>query len=313
MKTNKLLQKYAIYLVLVAMAAFFTLASPVFLSKENIFNILRQVTVVGIAAVGMTMVMLTGGIDLSVGSIIGVSGIVAAKAMVSGLNPFLAIALALASGMAMGYVNAFIINRFRIPPLIVTLGMMTSLRGLAYFITGGLPVYGFPEGFTVWGQGYLWMIPVPVIILAVIFVIGLIVLNRLTIGRYIYGIGGNEEASRLCGINIRRIKSFVYTFSGALCGIAGIILLSRTNSGQPKAGTAYEMDIITAVVLGGVSISGGEGKLIGVLAGVLIMGVLANGMIITNVGDYVQRMIQGLVLIIAVAFDSYSHYKNAKS
>jgi len=313
MNTNQFFQKYMIYFVLVMLVVYFGFASPVFLSEQNLFNILRQVTVFGIAAVGMTMVMLTGGIDLSVGSIIGVTGIVVAKAMVAGVDPLAAIGLALIAGMSMGLFNAFIINQFRVPPLIATLGMMISLRGLAYSITNGLPVYGFPESFTVWGQGYVWIIPVPVLILAVVFVIGWVVLNRLTIGRYIYGIGGNEEASRLCGINVRRIKYFVYGFSGALCGVAGTILLSRTNSGQPKAGTSYEMDIITAVVLGGVSIAGGQGKLAGVLAGVLIMGVLANGMIITNVGDYVQRMIQGMVLVVAVAIDSYSHYKKTKS
>ncbi len=306
---NAKLQKYIIYIVLSVLVVFFSLASPVFLTQENLFNILRQVTVVGIAAVGMTMVMLTGGIDLSVGSIIGVTGIVAAEAMLGGCHPVVAIVLAMLAGISMGLFNAFVINQFKVPPLIATLGMMISLRGLAYFLTNGLPVFGFPDSFTVLGQGYFWLIPVPVIILTLAFVVGVIVLNRLTIGRYIYGVGGNEEASRLCGVNVKQIKYFVYGFSGALCAVAGMILLSRTNSGQPKAGTSYEMDIITAVVLGGVSISGGEGKLTGVLAGVLIMGVLANGMIITNVGDYTQRMIQGLVLVVAVAFDSYSQSK----
>ena len=311
MKIRRILSRYGIYIVLFVMIAFFTYESPAFMTRENIFNIFRQVSVVGIAAVGMTFVMLTGGIDLSVGSIIGVTGIITASLMVMGLHPVFAVIIALVAGIFMGLFNAFIINEFHVPPLIVTLGMMTTLRGVAYFVTNGLPVFGFTESFTILGQGYIWIIPIPVIIMALAFFVGYLILNKFTIGRYIYGIGGNEEASRLSGINIKKMKYFVYSVSGLLCGIAGVVLLSRTNSGQPKAGTSYEMDIITAVVLGGVSITGGEGKITGVMAGVLIMGVLSNGMIITNVGDYAQRIVQGLVLIIAVAFECYNKNRRA--
>jgi ribose/xylose/arabinose/galactoside ABC-type transport system permease subunit len=313
MSTRELFSRFGIYVVLVVMAVFFSLASPVFLTADNVFNILRQVAVVGTAAVGMTFVMLTGGIDLSVGSIIGVAGIVAAQLMVWGVPPSFAAILALLAGLVMGLANAFIINRFHVPPLIVTLGMMTSLRGLAYLFTKGLPIFGFPESFTFLGQGYLWVVPVPVIVMVLAFLAGWLVLERFTIGRHIYGVGGNEEASRLSGVNVERVKYFVYAVSGLLCGLAGVVLLSRTNSGQPKAGTAYEMDIITAVVLGGVSIAGGEGRITGVIAGVLIMGILLNGMIITNVGDYVQRVVQGLVLIVAVAFDVYNQNRKAST
>lgn len=313
MKIKQIFSRYGIYIVLIVMAAFFSAASQAFLTSENIFNILRQVAVVGTAAVGMTFVMLTGGIDLSVGSIIGVSGILTAELMVKGVHPVLAVFIALISGVIMGLMNAFIINEFKVPPLIVTLGMMTTLRGVAYLVTGGLPVFGFTESFTLLGQGYIWIIPIPVLIMALAFLAGYIVLNKFTIGRYIYGIGGNEEASRLSGVNVKKIKYFVYAVSGFLCGLAGVVLLSRTNSGQPKAGTSYEMDIITGVVLGGVSITGGEGKITGVIAGVLIMGILSNGMIITNVGDYVQRIVQGMVLIVAVAFDCYNQNRKASS
>ena len=312
MNIRNIFSKYGIYIVLVAMIIFFSFASSAFFTSDNIFNILRQVAVVGIAAVGMTFVMLTGGIDLSVGSIIGVSGIVTAQLMVLGVHPVIAIIVALISGIIMGLINAFIINELKVPPLIVTLGMMTSLRGIAYLVTKGLPIFGFSESFTLIGQGYLWIIPVPVIIMALAFIAGYMVLNKFTIGRYIYGVGGNEEASRLSGVNVKKIKYFVYAVSGFLCGLAGVVLLARTNSGQPKAGSSYEMDIITAVVLGGVSISGGEGKITRVIAGVMIMGILSNGMIITNVGDYVQRVVQGLVLIAAVAFDCYNKSRNAK-
>lgn len=313
MKIRDILSKYGIYLVLVALIIFFSFASKAFLTPSNIFNILRQVAVVGTAAVGMTFVMLTGGIDLSVGSIIGVTGIFTAMLMVWGVPPLFAVILALILGVIIGLLNAAIINELKVPPLIVTLGMMTALRGLAYLITGGMPVFGFPESFTMLGQGYIYVIPVPVIVMALAFIAGYIVLEKFTLGRYIYGVGGNEEASRLSGINVKKIKYLVYSVSGFVCGLAGVVLLSRTNSGQPKAGSSYEMDIITAVVLGGVSITGGQGKIIGVVAGVLIMGILSNGMIITNVGDYVQRIVQGLVLVAAVAFDCYNQRRKAST
>lgn len=308
---SNILLKYGIYMVLIILVILFASLKPnAFLSGENLFNILRQVSVVGIAAVGMSFVMLTGGIDLSVGATIGMVGVVTAWLIspTKGVGLGLAVGITggLLTGILLGLINGFIINRLKIPPLIATLGMLTSVRGVAYLVTNGKPIFGFPKGFDLLGQGYIWLIPIPVILMAVMFAVGYIILNKLTIGRYIYGIGGNEEASRLSGINVRRIKYFAYAFCGLCSAIAGIVLLSRTNSGTPKAGTSYEMDIITAVVLGGVSITGGDGKLSGVVAGVLIMGVLANGMIILGLSDYVQRVIQGLVLIAAVAFDIYA-------
>ena len=306
MKIKNIITKYAIYLVLVVLVAFFSIVSPVFLTKDNLFNILRQVAVVGIAAVGMTFVIITSGIDLSVGSIIGISGLLTAMMMVGGVHPVFAVIISLVAGLVIGLINGFIINQFSIPPLIATLGTLSIWRGVTYLLTGGLPVYGFTKGFAFIGQGYIWIFPVPVIIMILIFVGGYLILNKFTIGRYIYSIGGNEEAARLSGINVKNIRYFVYAASGLLCSLAGVVLLSRTNSGQPKAGTGYELDIITGVVLGGVSITGGEGKFIGVVAGILIMGILSNGMIITNVGDYVQRIVQGVVLIVAVGFDAYN-------
>jgi ribose/xylose/arabinose/galactoside ABC-type transport system permease subunit len=308
-----LLITYGIYLVLIALLILFAVLKPrAFLSPGNIFNILRQVAVVGIAAAGMTCVLLTGGIDLSVGSTIGMVGIITALFISPGKGWGLGIPLGLLAGLAcgllLGFANGFIVNKLKLVPMIGTLGAMTSVRGAAYLITGGKPVFGFPKGFEIIGQGYIWIVPIPVIIMALMFIITYILLNKMRIGRYIYGVGGNEEASRLSGVDVKKIKYFVYAYSGICCAIAGIVLLSRTNSGTPKAGTSYEMDIITAVVLGGVSISGGDGKITGVIAGVLIMGVLANGMIILGLSDYVQRVVQGLVLIAAVAFDQYAKH-----
>jgi len=229
----------------------------------------------------------------------------AAQLMLSGIHPALASVLTLAACSVLGAMNGFFINTAKIPPLITTLGTMTAIRGAAFLLTGGLPVFGFSTSFKVIGQGYLWMIPIPVVIMALVFAAGYIFLSKTRYGRYIYGVGGNEEASRLSGVSVTKIKYLVYTACGFLSGLAGLVLLSRVNSGQPKAGTSYEMDIITAVVLGGVSIFGGEGKLSFVVIGVLIMGVLSNGMILLNINEYVQWVVKGLVLLLAVGFDRF--------
>jgi len=307
------LTNYGIIIVLIVLFAFFSILSSSFLTPKNIFNILRQVSIVGITAVGMTFVLLTGGIDLSVGSIIGVAGVGAAELMLLKVPPLPACIIMLVICTLIGALNGFFINEFKIPPLIATLGTMTSLRGLAYIITGGLPVFGFDSSFSKFGQGYIGIIPIPVIVMAIVFVLGIIFLSKTRYGRYIYGVGGNEEASRLSGINIKGVKYLVYSVTGFLSGLAGIVLLSRINSGQPKAGQGYEMDVITGVVLGGVSISGGEGRLGFVIIGVLIMGILTNGMIMMNVNDYVQQLIKGLVLIAAVGFDRLVQSQKANS
>ena len=321
MKTKsfrELLITYGIYFVLIAIIVLFAVLKPrSFLSPENIFNILRQIAVVGIAAAGMTCVLISGGIDLSVGSTIGMVGVITALFISPGkgwgLSMPLGFLAGIVCGLLIGLFNGFIVNKLKLIPMIGTLGVMTSVRGAAFLITEGKPIFGFPKGFEIIGQGYAWIIPIPVIIMVVMFIITYILLNKLRMGRYIYGVGGNEEASRLSGIDVKKVKYFVYTYSGFCCAIAGIVLLSRTNSGTPRAGTSYEMEIITAVVLGGVSIKGGEGKITGVIAGVLIIGILANGMIILGLSEYVQRVIQGLVLIAAVAFDMYAKQIKSKA
>ena len=299
------LAQYAIVLVLIALVVFFSLRAPQFLKSTNIFNILRQVAINGIITVGMTMVLLTGGIDLSVGSIVGLSCALTANLLLSNVPPVFAVLITLAVGVLVGLINGFFINAFNIPPLITTLAMQTAIRGVAYIITGGLPVFGFDQAITVIGKGYLGPIPIPVIIMAIVFVIGIIFLEKTRYGRYIYGVGGNEEASRLSGVNVKNIKYMVYAICGMLAALAGIVLLARVNSGQPKAGEKYEMDAITSAVLGGVSIAGGEGKLGFVVIGVLLMGVLSNGMIQLNVQEYVQWVVQGGTLVLAVGFDRF--------
>lgn len=304
---------YMILIVLVALVVFFAIFVEAFRSPVNLINILRQVSIVGIAAVGGTLVMLTGGIDLSAGAVIGISGMILArllKAYPDQTIPVVALVLVICA--IIGLLNAFFINQLKIPPLIVTLGAMTALRGGVYLTADrGLPVFGFQ--FRELGQGVVWGIPVPVILMAVVFVVGGIFLRTTRYGRYIYGVGGNEEASRLSGINVKGIRYMVYSLAGFLSGLAGLVLVSRIHSAQPRAGTGYEMDIITAVVLGGVSITGGEGRLGFVVMGVLIMGVLTNGLILINVNEYWQQVIKGLVLIAAVGFDRYIQFRRAQA
>lgn len=308
---KKLLGNYGIIVVLILLIAVFAIASDRFLLPNNIFNILRQVSIVGIMSVGMTFVMLTGGIDLSVGSVVGASAVGAALLMTKCEgqffgNPVVACIIMMIFGTLLGLANGFFIAQLKVPPFIATLGMMTSVRGIAYVITGGLPVFGFNRDFTVLGQGYvLNVIPIPVIIMFVVFVCGIIFLSKTRIGRHIYGVGGNEEAARLSGVNIKGIKYLVYGVSGFMSSMAGLVLLARVNSGQPNAGESYEMDVVTGVVLGGVSMSGGQGRLGLVIVGTLIMGILTNGMTMLTINEYVQRIIKGLVLIGAVALDSF--------
>ncbi|MBP1993868.1 ABC transporter permease [Paenibacillus eucommiae] len=312
MAIRSALIKYGIYFVLLFLILFFSVASDAFLSVNNLLNILRQVSIIGIVAVGMTYVILTAGIDLSIGSIIGVSAVLAAKLMLFGMNPFLACIITLIVGIIIGLMNTYFIHEIQIPPLIVTLATLTALRGIAYIITGGLPVYGLPEGYSIVGQGYFLGIPVPVIVMIVCFVAGYIVLEKTRFGRYVYGVGSNEEASRLSGVNVRKVKYIAYCLSGFLSALAGLVLLSRVNSGQPTAGTGYELDVIIGVVLGGVSMNGGEGRISGVITGILIMGVLTNGMILLNISEYYQLVVKGGVLLLAVSLDYMTKKRRVK-
>jgi len=309
-KNSKTIQNYlldyGIVVVLIALIVLFSSLSDRFLSASTLFTIMRQVSITGIISVGMTFVMLTGGIDLSVGAVAGLTSVVAAVLMVAGVPVLLACVICLLLAIGFGYINGFAVNVFNIPPLIGTLGTMTSLRGVAYLISNGVPVYGFPDSVKSFAQGSLWGVPYPVILMMAIFVLGSFILSRTRLGRYIYGVGGNEEASHLSGVSVTRIKYIVYCISGFLAGLAGLVLLSRTNSGQPSAGAGYEMDAITAVVLGGVLITGGKGNIWLVIVGVLIMGTLSTGMVMNNINDYVQQVIKGLVLIGGVAFAQFS-------
>lgn len=304
------LSQYWIFIALLVLIIAFSLLSDSFLTQINILNILRQVSIIGICAVGMTMIILTGGIDLSVGSMIGVAGMACALMLQADVHPILAVGGTLIMGLGFGAFTGVLINKIHIPPLIATLGLMTGLRGVAYILNGGLPIYGIPESVKFIGQGWVFGIPFPVILMVLVFILGYILLNKTAFGRHLYGTGGNEEASRLSGVNVEKLKSKVYLLGFFLSTFAGIVLMARVNSGQPRGGTGYELDIITAVVLGGVSIMGGSGRLTGVIAGVMIMGVLSNGMILLNIDEYVQWVVKGAVLLTAVGLDQLTSHKS---
>ncbi|MDG3087594.1 ABC transporter permease [Vibrio hannami] len=306
-----LLSQYWIFIALLVLIFAFSMLSESFLTQVNILNILRQVSIIGICAVGMTMIILTGGIDLSVGSMIGVAGMACALMLKAGFPPALAVGLTLTLGLCFGYFTGMLINKIHIPPLIATLGLMTGLRGVAYILNDGLPIYGLPDSIKFIGQGWVFGIPFPVILMIAVFIFGYILLNKTAFGRHLYGTGGNEEASRLSGVNVENLKTKVYLLGFFLSTFAGIVLMARVNSGQPRGGTGYEMDIITAVVLGGVSIMGGSGRLTGVIAGVMIMGVLSNGMILLNIDEYVQWVVKGAVLLTAVGLDQLTSKKSS--
>lgn len=297
---------YGILIFLIVLFIILSLSSPYFLTVGNLTKVLRQVAVVGIVTVSMTMVILTGGIDLSVGSMLALTAVVLAKLMVAGVSVPLAILITLVAGMILGLFNGFLINQMKISPLISTLGTMTIYSGITYIITGGKGVFGFPERFSFIGQGYIFKVPVPIIILILVYIFGFFILNNTRFGRYLYGIGANERASVLSGVNVKRIKYSAYMISGILSSLAAVVMLSRVNSALPSLGDGLEFDVVTAVVLGGISVNGGEGKLQGVVIGLLIIAILSNGMILLGVGTYFQNVVKGLVLLIAVGIDNIS-------
>ena len=297
---------YGIVVFLISLIVIFSVSNKYFFTFTNITNVLRQISIVGISTVAMTMVVLTGGIDLSVGSMLALSSIMLAKMLTNGINMYLAIPITLVLGIVMGLFNGFLINKVKISPLITTLGTMTIYRGITYIVTSGLPVYGFPKEFSFIGQGYIANIPVPIFILVGVYIIGFIILYMTKFGVHVYGIGGSEKASLLSGIKVNLVKYKVYALSGFLAALAGVVSLSRINSGVPNTGTGFELDVVTAVVLGGVSVNGGVGKLSGVIIGCLIIGILSNGMILLNIGEYYQMVVKGLVLLIAVGVDNYT-------
>ena len=310
---NAFLRKYGIVLILLGMLIAMTFLSPAFLTARNLLNIVRQISVMGLIAIGVTMVIITGGIDLSSGSVLALAAVVAtslaqrldwAEIKFPGLDvPVLVpIVAALVIGALCGLVNGSLIARFKIPPFIATLGMMTVARGFA-LIYSERPVSGLKESYTYIGQGEPFGIPVPIIILALVALAAHVLLNNTRFGRHIYALGGNEQAARISGINISRVKIGVYTIAGLLAGLSGLVLSSRIGSGQPGLGLGYELDAIASAVIGGTSLSGGIGTIWGTIVGALIIGVLNNGLDLLNVSAYWQTIVKGSIIVIAVIID----------
>jgi ribose transport system permease protein len=304
-RQKETLQKYGPFLALIAVCIGLALLSPNFLSVSNSFDVMRQVSINAVIAFGMTLTILLGGIDLSVGSILAVSSVLAAMTMKGGHGAGLAAGIALLAGAAMGSLNGVVIAKGKVAPFIATLGTMTLLRGAALVLSNGSPISGFPSQlFAMLGGGYVArLIPVPVVLMLAMFAVFWFVLRRTVFGRHVYATGGNAEAAKLSGVNTDRVQILVYTVSGAMAALAGVILTSRLDSAQPTAGVGYELDAITAVVLGGTSLAGGRGWIFGTLVGALLIGVLNNGLNLMGVSAFYQQVVKGSVILLAVLLD----------
>ena len=301
-----MLRQLILVFVLLVFCIVWAIMSPAFLKLDNIINVLRQASYTAVAAVGMTMVIIIAQIDISAGSLIAVSGLLAAWAFKKTGSITLAVLSAILIGAVVGLFNGVIVSKGKLHGFIATLASMTILRGFAYIFTGGNPISISDPRFSSIGTGYVGFIPIPVIIMVVVVIFGWFVMNKTRFGRYIYAIGGNEEASKWSGLNVDKIKIAVFAIMGTLTSIAGIIVASRLGSGQPSAGQNFEMDCITATAVGGTSMYGGRGKLSGTIVGVLLLSVLSNGMTLINVDSYWQQVIKGVIIIIAVVIDTRS-------
>jgi ribose/xylose/arabinose/galactoside ABC-type transport system permease subunit len=302
-RTRNLLRRYGMVLAFALLVVALSILSSSFLTVSNILNVARQVSINAIIAAGMTFVILTGGIDLSVGSVLAFSGAIIAGLLSTGRPVVLAILAGLTVGGLLGLVNGLIISRGKVQPFIATLAMLTIARGATLVYTDGRPITGLPDAFVWLGAGEVGQVPVPVIIMALVFALCYIVLTRTVLGRYVYAIGGNEEAARLSGVNVTFYKTLVYVISGVLSTTSAIILTARLNSAQPTAGSGFELDAIAAVVLGGTTLAGGEGGIGGTLLGAFIIGVLNNGLNLLNVSSFYQQVVKGVVILLAVLLD----------
>lgn len=308
------LVKFQPLIALFVLCLALSLLSDKFMTVDNGWNVMRQISVNICIAVGMTLVVLTAGIDLSVGAVLALCGAITAGLLKNGIeipsgNLFIgftllgAVVMGLFSGAAVGGFNGWVITRFKVPPFVATLAMLTIARGLTLLYTKGFPISVLGDHFAYIGTGWFLGIPVPVWISVIVILIAVLITNKTPLGRYIYAIGGNENAARLSGININKVKLIVYSMAGALAAVGGLIVTSRLDSAQPNAGTSYELDAIAAVVIGGTSLSGGRGSIWGTVLGAVIIGVLNNGLVLLNVSPFWQQVVKGLVILLAVIID----------
>lgn len=299
------MEKIIPFIGLILLIIVVSILNSSFLDLSNLLNLLRQISINGLIAFGMTFIILTGGIDLSVGSILALSSAFIALMITSGVDPIIALIIGVLIGFVLGAVNGLLVTKGNMAPFIATLATMTIFRGLTLVITDGNPITNLGDSylFQLFGKGYFIGIPVPAVTMIIVFVILLIILQKTTFGRHTYAIGGNEVSAKISGIKVNNIKILIYGISGLMSALAGGILTSRLNSAQPTAGTSYELDAIAAVVLGGTSLTGGKGRIVGTLIGVLIIGVLNNGLNLLGVSSFYQQVVKGVVILIAVLID----------
>jgi putative xylitol transport system permease protein len=310
----RLLARYGIVVAFFVLCALLTLANEYFLTWGNWANVLRQTSINGILAIGMTYVILSGGIDLSVGSMLALCGMVAGS-LVTGVGaqpPMVAILAGIATGIVLGTVNGLLVARLSVPPFVATLGMLSVARGLTFIYSDGMPIPNLSPGFRFIGQGDLLGVPMPIVLLLAVFAVFYFILAYTTYGRYVYAVGGSAKSAKTSGISTRAITFSVYVICGGLAGLAGLILAARTTSALPQAGVSYELDAIAAVVIGGTSLStGGVGSLVGTLFGALIIGVINNGLDLMGVSSYYQQVIKGLIIVAAVLLDAFTRRRQA--
>ena len=292
-----------IFLALVAIVVLITIFTPTFATQKNLYLVSRQIAYTAIIALGVFFVILTSGIDLSVGSVVGLSGVMCGLALATGMHPLLAVAVGLLTGAAAGAVNGAIVSYIGVTPFIVTLGMLGMARGMVYALTKGDSIRDIPESFIAVGIGDVLHIPVPVIVLLVMAGVSFLVLKYTVFGRRVFAVGGNEEATELSGINVKLVKFSTYIISGVYASITGILYVARFRSAQASAGMGEELDAIAAAVIGGTSLMGGEGSVLGVLIGAMIMGVVRNGLVLLKVSTYWQQLIIGAIIVLAAILD----------
>ena len=301
-------QEFILLVVLLVLGTIFSLLTDTFLTIPNILNVLLQISIIAILGFGVTIIIISAGIDLSLGSVMALVGMGTAAILTSSTpSIFLAILGGLLIGGIVGFINGITVAYIHLPAFIATLAMMSIARGVALVVTNAIPIYNLPESFLFLGSGFLWGIPTPIYVMISLYFILDFILRKTKFGRYTYAIGGNEEATRLSGINIKRYKLLVYVVGGICTGVAGILFTARLGSGQPTAGVGYELDAITAAILGGTNLFGGSGNLIGTLIGAFVMGVINNGQALLNISSYVQNIVRGIIVILAVGISTYQY------
>jgi ribose transport system permease protein len=307
------MKKYVPLMILILLVIIFSFMSPNFMTALNIRMLIRQVSFSGISAVGLMFVMIGGGIDLSIGSQIVFSNILLSIMMVDwNIPPILAIPTILVVGTALGAFNGFLSIKLKVHPLIITLGTASIFKGVGFIIAQSRNIMGFPDSFRWFGQGFILSIPVPIITMVVVALVGSFILTKTYFGRNVFALGGNEEAARLAGVNINKMKVILFMICGFASGITAILLLSRVFAGQTSTGQGLEFDCLTAALLGGVSFKGGEGSVFGLITGIIIIGVLNNAMQLASFPDFSQSVVKGAVLLLAVGFDVYQKNRKAK-